>query len=191
MATGILFGIALIAYAARTYIRTFVVKQFLVEDGLLLFALVSLCGTTGLAFRNMKLLYNVLGISLHGLDLGLLLDASHQIPGISRGNSAAFTLGLCVIYPVKLAFLFFFRRLAVRLPRLYAWWWLALTLTILAWVAAVVAVWLTCPFTSITKVLCKWTFLKYRPKLTIKNHSLLWSCRQFQSHPRYRRRHRD
>ncbi|KAI4193928.1 MAG: hypothetical protein LQ346_003789 [Caloplaca aetnensis] len=32
VATGILFGIALIAYAARTYIRTFVVKQFLVED---------------------------------------------------------------------------------------------------------------------------------------------------------------
>ncbi|KAL8906158.1 MAG: hypothetical protein Q9207_002191 [Kuettlingeria erythrocarpa] len=109
--TGALFGIALIAYAARTYIRTFVVKQFLVEDGLLLFAVVCLCGTTGLAFRNMPSLYNILAVILHGPDLQRLVETLHEIPEISKRNNAAATLWWAVIYPVKLAFLFFFRRL--------------------------------------------------------------------------------
>ncbi|KAI4114115.1 MAG: hypothetical protein LQ345_005051 [Seirophora villosa] len=151
--TGALFGMALIAYAARTCIRTLVVKQFLVEDALLLLAVVCLCGTTGLAFSNMHSLYNTLAVILHGPDLTQLVDTLNQIPEISKRNNAAATLWWSVIYPVKLAFLFFFRRLIVRLPRLYIWWWVALPLTVLAWAGALVADWLTCPYTTIDRVL--------------------------------------
>lgn len=153
-------GIALMAYAARNYIRTFVVKQFLVEDALLLFAVVSLCGSTVLAFSNMHSLYNILAVILHGPDLGQLLDTLNQIPEVSKRNNAASTLWWCVIYPVKLAFLFFFRRLIVRLPKLYMWWWLALPITMLAWAGALIAGWLTCPYTKIDEVLCTWKRLQ-------------------------------
>ncbi|KAI4136964.1 MAG: hypothetical protein LQ341_005353 [Variospora aurantia] len=129
----------LMAYAARTYIRTFVVKQFLVEDALLLLAVVCLCGSTALAFSNMHSLYNILAVILHGPDLGQLVDTLNQIPEVSKRNNAASTLWWCVIYPVKLAFLFFFRRLIVRLPKLYMWWWLALPITVLAWAGALIA----------------------------------------------------
>lgn len=163
--TGALFGMALIAYAARTCIRTLVVKQFLVEDALLLLAVVCLCGTTGLAFSNMHSLYNTLAVILHGPDLTQLVDTLNQIPEISKRNNAAATLWWSVIYPVKLAFLFFFRRLIVRLPRLYIWWWVALPLTVLAWAGALVADWLTCPYTTIDRVLCTSALLECWQKL--------------------------
>lgn len=146
-------------------------KQFLVEDGLLLFAVVCLCGTTALAFSNMPSLYDILAVILDGPEVQLrpdferLLSSLFEIPEISKRNNAAATLWWA-FYPVKLAFLFFFRRLIVRLPSLYAWWGLALMLTILAWAGALVADWLTCPCTTITQVLCKWMLLWCRPKLT-------------------------
>lgn len=123
------------------------------EDALLLFAVICLCGTTGLALSNMQSLYNSLAVILHGPDLGLLLDTLNHIPEISKRNNAAATLWWCVIYPVKLAFLFFFRRLIIRLRGVYLWWWWALAFTLLAWIGATVADWLTCPFTNATKVL--------------------------------------
>ncbi|KAL8957846.1 MAG: hypothetical protein Q9193_004983 [Seirophora villosa] len=83
---------ALVAYAARTCIRTLVVKQFLVEDALLLLAVVCLCGTTGLAFSNLHSLYNTLAVILHGPDLTQLVDTLNQIPEISKRNNAAATL---------------------------------------------------------------------------------------------------
>ncbi|KAI4155734.1 MAG: hypothetical protein L6R39_001186 [Caloplaca ligustica] len=152
--SGALFGVAILTYGARCYIRTFVVKQFLVDDALLLFAVICLCVTTGLDLDNVQSLYDSLAVILHGPDMNLLLKTLDQIPRISRHNNAAATLWWCVIYPVKLAFLFFFRRLIVRLPKLYVWWWWVLGITVLSWIGATVADWLTCPFTAVEKVLC-------------------------------------
>lgn len=131
------------------------IKQFFVEDGLLLFAMASLCATTGLAITNMQDLYNSLAAILQGPNLEILLESLHRIPIITRRNNAASILWWCVIFPIKLAFLFFFRRLIIRLPRMYVWWWCGLAFTILSWAAATVADMLTCPWTNVEQVLCK------------------------------------
>ena len=146
----------MIAFASRTYIRIFVVRQFYTEDALILFAVLALCSTTGLAISNLISLYESLAVILHGPNLSLLANSLDKIPDISRRNNAAAMLWWCVIYPVKLAFLFFFRRLIVRLPKVYSWWWWASAITILSWVGSVASDWTTCPFTTVKQVLSKW-----------------------------------
>ena len=153
--TATLFGLALLTYAARTYIRTFVVRQFFAEDGLLLFAVICLCVVTGLDLSDAQHLYDSLAVILHGPDLALLIETLGEIPEISRRNNAASALWWCVIFPAKLALLFFLRRLIVRSPRLYMWWWWALAITLVSWVVSTVADMLTCPYVSTQQVLCR------------------------------------
>ena len=146
----------MIAFACRIYIRTFVVRQFYTEDGLILFAVLALCSTTGLAISNLISLYESLAVILHGPNLSLLAKTLDKIPEISRRNNAAAMLWWCVIYPVKLAFLFLFRRLVVRLPKVYSWWWWASAITMLSWAGSIASDWTTCPFTTVEQVLSKW-----------------------------------
>ena len=161
--TATLFGLALLTYAIRAYIRTFVVRQFLVEDGLLLFAIIGLCVVTGLNLSNMQQLYDSLAVILHGPDLALLIKTLAEIPHISRRNNAVSVLWWFVLFPAKLAFLFFFRRLIVRSPRLYMWWWWALAITLLSWAASMVVSILACPYVSTTQVRCKFSSLLNYP----------------------------
>lgn len=149
--TATLFGLALLTYAARTYIRTFIVRQVFVEDGLLLFAVICLCVVTVLDLKDTQLLYDS-----HGPDLALLMRTLAEIPETARRTKAAPVLWWCVVFPAKLAFLFFFRRLIVRLPTLYMWWWCALAITLLSWVASTIAEILICSSVSLHLALCRW-----------------------------------
>ena len=75
--TATLFGLALLTYAARTYIRTFILRQFFAEDGLLLFAVICLCVVTGLDLKDAQIWYDSLAaVNLRGPDF----DAFDQDP---------------------------------------------------------------------------------------------------------------
>ena len=152
--TGTLFGIAIITYIIHAYIRARIQKQFGIEDALLLFAVICLCGTTGVAFATLQGDYDSIQVILHA-ELDLLLDVLDKVPKIAKMSNAASTLWWFVIFPVKLAYLFFFRRLIVRLRNLKIWWWCVVPFTIAAGLASLTASWLTCPYFTLEGVMCE------------------------------------
>ena len=153
--TSATFGLAIITFITRTYIRTLILKQFLTEDVLLSFAVVCLCATTALSYRSMQDQYDALAVILHNAGFEALYSLIDRIPTDSKLENAASTLWWCVIYPVKMAFLFFFRRLILRRRNLYIWWWCAVGFTASAMAVSVAADWLTCPYFTLEGVLCE------------------------------------
>ena len=150
-----MFGLAIIAFVIRSYIRIRIYKKVFVEDFLLLFAVVCLCVATALAYVTLPGQYASLQVILHGFDNGLAFGLLGKIPEVSKEENVASTIWWLVIFPVKLAFLFFFRRLISRMRGLNLWWWCSTAFTVIAGLVCVVANWLTCPYFSIAGVLCK------------------------------------
>lgn len=101
----------------------------MIEDTLLAFAVLCLCATTVLSYLAVDYLYDALDVILlkGGQDLGKLLA---EVPKMTRISEAAACLWWMVIFPVKLAYLFFFRRLIVHLRALYIWWWCVFVFTV-------------------------------------------------------------
>ena len=150
-----LFGLAIITHATRTYIRARILKQFSTEDVFLLFAVICLCCSTGLAYSAMQNLYDSLAVILHGGQSGLIFSILDHLPETSKETNAETTLWWLVIFPVKLAYLFFFRRLISRLRDLNTWWWCVIVFTVPAGLISIAVCWLTCPYFTIKGVLCK------------------------------------
>lgn len=153
--TGALFGLAIITYGIRTYIRACILKQFSAEDVVLLLGVVCLCGATSLAYLTMNYHYDVLAVILQSRKAELLFDLVETIPTIAKEENAASTLWWFVIFPVKLAYLLFFRRLISRVHNLNIWWWIVVIFTVAAGCTCLAASWLTCPYFTIEEVLCE------------------------------------
>ena len=137
----------------RSYIRICIHKKVQVEDYILFFAVVCLCAATGLAYATLTAQYALLQLVLHGFEDDIELLG--EIPRISKQSNAASNFWWLVIFLVKMAFLFFFRRLTFRLRSLKIWWWFATTLTIIAGLVSIVASWLTCPYFTVEGLLCE------------------------------------
>ncbi|MCJ1324812.1 hypothetical protein MMC10_001474 [Thelotrema lepadinum] len=152
-----LFGIAITTYAVRTYIRARLMKRFLADDYLLLFAVICLIAGTGLDFANKQHEYDLFVAVLNDPDSVLLLSLLPSIPTIFKEEDAVQTIWWFVIFPVKLAFLFFFRRLVHRLRNLKIWWYCITTFTVLAGLTCVAVTWLSCPYFSLAGIICKHT----------------------------------
>ena len=155
MVTGALFGLAIVAFFIRGYIRIRIHQKVQVEDYILLFAVVCLCATTGLAYATLPAMYALIQLVLHGFENGLNFELLGEIPRISKQENAATTLEWLVVFSVKIAFLFFFRRLISHLRGLMIWWHVATTLTILAGLVGIAVSWLTCPYFTIEGLLCE------------------------------------
>ena len=125
------------------------------EDALLLFAVVCLCVTTALAYSDMQDQYNIVAAILHSASFDLLNGLLDRIPTMAKLQNAVSMLWWCVLFPVKMAFLFFFRRLILRWRNLYMWWWCAIVLTVSALAVSVTAIWLTCPYFTLQGMLCE------------------------------------
>lgn len=161
--TGALFGLAMIAFFIRSYIRIRINKKLHVEDFILLFAVVSLCAATGLAYVTLTAQYELLQLVLHGFEDDLAFKLLGEIPRISKEENAATNVWWLVIFSVKMAFLFFFRRLISRLRTLNIWWWFATALTIIAGLVSIAVSWLTCPYFTIEGLLsCAGTSAEHR-----------------------------
>ncbi|KAF6225196.1 hypothetical protein HO133_010393 [Letharia lupina] len=161
--TGALFGLAIIAFIIRSYICIRIHKKVHVEDFILLFAVMSLCAATGLAYATLTAQYALLQLVLHGFEGDIVFRLLGEIPSISKEENAATNLWWLVIFSVKMAFLFFFRRLISRLRSLNVWWWFVTALTIIAGLVSVAASWLTCPYFTIGGLLsCAGTSADHR-----------------------------
>ena len=121
--TGALFGAAILAAATRIYIRAIKLKQFAIEDGLLLFAVAVLCAVTVLCYLTLNNMYNLLDLILLGMGDRLLLDVIKTIPTEAKEANAMSMLWWLVLFPVKFAYLFFFPKLVSRLGKIETWWW--------------------------------------------------------------------
>ena len=120
--TGTLFGLAVLAAIGRVYIRTRILKQLAIEDGLFVFAIICLCAATILYYVTLARLYSALEVILlgSGPQLGHLLD---EVSIDAKEEDANAVLWWLVILPIKLAYLFFFRKLILRMRVLNIWWW--------------------------------------------------------------------
>ena len=148
-----MFGLAIIAFIIRSYVGIRIHKKVHVEDYILLFAVVSLCGATGLAYATLTAQYAMIQLVLHGFENSLTFELLAEIPRISKQENAVTNIWWAVIFSVKMAFLFFFRRLISRLRSLNVWWWVATTLTVLAGLVSIAVSWLTCPYFTIDGLL--------------------------------------
>ncbi|MCJ1283686.1 hypothetical protein MMC26_003017 [Xylographa opegraphella] len=101
----------------------------------------------------MQAQYDSLAVILNGVEGGLIFTLLNELPEISKEENAAATIWWFVIVPVKIAYLFFFRRLISRLRDLNIWWWCVIVFTVTAGLACVAASWLTCPYFTATGVL--------------------------------------
>lgn len=153
--TAALFGVAIVTYIIRTYIRIRVMQRFLADDYLLLFAVIFLIAATGLAFAAIGQQYDILTILLHGAEPDLIFGVLNEIPTTSKEENAASTLWWLVIIPVKLAFAVFFRRLVTRVRDLRLLCNFVIVFTILAGLVCVAVSWLTCPYFTTEGMICK------------------------------------
>ena len=150
-----MFGLAIVAFSIRGYIRIRIHQKVQVEDFILLFAVVCLCAVTGLVYATLPAMYALIQLVFHGFENDLAFDLLGEIPSVSKKQNFAQNIWWLVIFSVKIAFLFFFRRLISRLRGLNIWWWVATTLTILAGLVSIAASWLTCPYFTIEGLLCE------------------------------------
>ena len=145
----------MVAFLIRGYIRICNHQKVQVEDYILIFAVACLCAVTGLAYATLPAMYALIQLAFHGFENDLTFELLGEIPRISKQQNAASNIWWLVIFSVKIAFLFFFRRLISRLRGLNIWWRVATTLTILAGLVSIAASWLTCPHFTIESLLCE------------------------------------
>lgn len=118
-----MFGTAILAAAIRTYIRVIKLKQFAIEDGLLLFAVAILGGVTVVYYLALNNMYELIDPILLGMGDQLLVDILKNISTESKESNAGAILSWLVLFPIKFAYLFFFRKLVTRLGKIQKWLW--------------------------------------------------------------------
>lgn len=100
--------------------------------------------------------YDAIAVILHsGLNEAHFDRLLEVAPTIVKETNAAITLWWFVIFPVKLAYLLFFRRLISRVPNLNIWWWFVAIFTVAAGCTCLAASWLTCPHFTLEGVHCE------------------------------------
>ena len=110
-------ALALLAFAVRTYIRTRIVRQFGIEDALLIFAILCLITNTALVFVTLETEYEAYEIMSNGPFGPKLFAFLDTLVDNKRIADAMATIWWLCIYSVKLAYLFFFRKLIGRSSR--------------------------------------------------------------------------
>lgn len=151
--TGALFGLAILSAVIRTYIRAIKLKQFAIEDGLVLFAVTVLCAVTVLYYLTLNNMYNLLDLILLGMGDQLPLDVIMSIPKESKEANALAFLNWLVLFPVKFAYLFFFRKLVLRMGKIKTWWWCVTVFMVPAAIACFTVSQIACPHTGVVEVI--------------------------------------
>ncbi|KAL9589533.1 MAG: hypothetical protein Q9203_001669 [Teloschistes exilis] len=87
-----LFGLAIIAFIIRSYVRLRIMKQFFTEDFMLAFAVICLCGSTALVVASLQEQYDELAVILHSSTFDPTLEFIEKLPKTLAMNNAASTL---------------------------------------------------------------------------------------------------
>ena len=118
---GTFFGIAILTSTTRTAIRIHKFRRLHIDDYFLFLAVAALIGATGLLIGSTSTIYYFTA-SLGGQAVPPA-DFLQKAANIATYATIAELLSWTTIYAVKFSFLFYFRSLIKRLPRLCIWWW--------------------------------------------------------------------
>ena len=119
----------MIAVASRTFIRVLYLRKFSIDDYPFYIAVASLIASFTLLFEFADTQY-LLTLLTGGSDVGPLPQAAQAVFYATLSEMFCWL----TIFAVKFSFLFYFRSLVRRLPRVRLWWWI--TLVVLVPVAA-------------------------------------------------------
>ena len=126
--TSAFFGIAMLASATRIFVRTYCLRKVSVDDYPFYLAVASLITSSSIFF----LLTN--SVSLISIFDDGLITPLPSYPQELVGAVFYVILGdvLCwlTIFAVKFSFLFYFRALVRRLPKVERWWWITLAILV-------------------------------------------------------------
>ena len=113
----------MISSCARFYIRIGVQKTFSIDDGVLLFGICCLIAGMGLLLHFDDKMFLV-GATESGMpNIQLPSDFIEQAFDFQKLVTVALILTWCAIVSVKFSYLFLFRKLIDRLPRMITYWW--------------------------------------------------------------------
>ena len=153
--TGGLFGVAILAFASRVYIRVRIQKQFFIEDVLILFAVGCLVSVIYLAYTLMQTLYDAIWFDVNGFNSTFVWGLGH-ISNQVKKERIEISLSWLVVCLVKMAYLFFFRRLVSRLRGFNIWWWCVVAVVVSAALVSLMLPWLICLHLTSKQPLGKW-----------------------------------
>ena len=145
----------MVSAITRFYIRARILKQWAIEDAFIILAVVCLCATTALNFATLRHLYDSLDVILQGFGSELIFTVLEEVSATAKKSDAMATLWWLVLFPVKLAYLFFFRKLIRRLRYLNIWWWCVIAFMIPAAIGCFVTTYIACPANDVQGVLQK------------------------------------
>ena len=143
---------------ARYYIRLKVQKQFSSDDGILLFGLLSLVAAIALLMKFIDQMY-IVGTSESGnlIDVSLPGDFIQEAYFFQKMVTVSLVLTWCAIVAVKFSYLFLFKRLISRLPKMVVYWWIAAIYNAVISVYGGVVYGVACPWFYTLKA-CKYSF---------------------------------
>ena len=150
---------------ARFYIRVGLQKELSIDDAFLAVAISCLiCSIVIMYSVALDKLYQIGAMSASHSAIDFPIDDVHVDPGLLqpvysflKWNTVDQTLCWCSIVAVKFSFLFLFRRLIDRIPRLITYWWFVIAFNIIAWGYGFSTYFLICPYYDNPKI-CKLCF---------------------------------
>lgn len=157
----------MISACARYYIRIFIQKQFSSDDGILLFGLACLIAAIGVLLTIVDKMY-LIGASESGnlTDVPLPDDFIEQAYVFQKMVTVSLVLTWCSIVSVKFSYLFLFRRLIGRIPKMTTYWWIAVVYNAMISIYGGIVYGVACPdFYSLKACKCN-ELLRRPPVLT-------------------------
>lgn len=140
-----LFGLCIISACARFFIRIRIQKSSSIDDGILLFGIVYLITGMVILFTIIDNLYLVEAVNA-GAQIELPSNIIEQAFAFHKFSVFALIMSWCSIVAVKFSYLFLFRKLIDRMPRMITYWWVAAAFNGLISAYGTVVYVLTCPY---------------------------------------------
>ncbi|KAL8683839.1 MAG: hypothetical protein Q9186_000182 [Xanthomendoza sp. 1 TL-2023] len=163
VSTSILLGACVLSVTLRFYIRIWVQRQFSVDDAFLILAVCCLISAVAVMYAvTLDKMYRIQALSAalpialsFGFDVkaisgdGVFLQQAYEYLKWITVNQ---TLAWSSVFAVKFSFLFLFRRLIERLPRLIIYWWLVVAFNVVAFGYGLLTYFLICPHYNDPKI---------------------------------------
>ncbi|KAI9833649.1 MAG: hypothetical protein M1826_006739 [Phylliscum demangeonii] len=148
--SGVLFGLAMLAAAARFVVRLRLQRRLLLEDIILLFACALLVAGSGLLYKSMQMLYVTEDLVLNPQTalFRLPLNYFETMVYYQKTVWAYLVLSSTAIFAVKFTFLSFFRALVDRQQKMLRYWRVVVVITVLSWGACASYPFWDCPHSA-------------------------------------------
>ena len=141
---GIFFALAVILAVLRITMRLYKFHRIYADDGFLIVAMAALISSHGLTFSSLADSYSF--AHTFEAELPLSPETRERTTRTATYTTTSLVLAWITIFAVKLSFLYYFRTLVQRLPRLMIWWQIVLIVCIPVAVVSICATFIVCPY---------------------------------------------